>query len=186
MIICNALNAPFLLIRRYLLSTEATAAAEAALLIPALMTMLFGIFDVGTGILIDQKTITASQVAADLVGRVKEVSEADIDEIVSAAKLSFAPYKTTNFGIDIASVQFVADGEVCVLGRRTEGMDPNDAAITSLEDLGGDEGQGMIVVTVKYDYVPFFTQLFVNDFHMKEVAFTRGRRTPTVKWSDEC
>lgn len=186
MIVTRALIAPFLLMRRYLLSTEATAAAEAALLIPSLMTILFGIFDLGTGIIIDQKTITASQVAADLVGRVKTVSDADIDNIVEAARLSYAPYSSSGFGIDIASVEFVENGEVCILGRRTEGMAPNDTAIDSLEDLEAEEGQGMIVVTVKYEYVPFFSQLFVDNFHLQEVAFTRGRRTPTVAWNNEC
>jgi Flp pilus assembly protein TadG len=49
--------------------TEAVATVEAALVFPILLTLLLGTFDMGNGILANQKTIRASQIVADLMSR---------------------------------------------------------------------------------------------------------------------
>ena len=60
-------------------------------------------------------------------------------------------------------------------------MLPNTAAVASVNGMAP-MGEGMVIVTVKYKYAPFFAQLFVEPLEYREVAFTRGRRSPTVTW----
>jgi Flp pilus assembly protein TadG len=170
------------LLRNYWQDERGTALMEAALLIPSMMALLMGVFDVGNGIIINQRTITASQVAADLVSRDFTVTSAQIDEAVDAAELTFEPYESDEFAIDIVSTEFDEDGEPVVLWRDTRNMPPNEDAIDSIAGMG-EEGEGMIIVTVRYSYVPFFGQMFLSDFNMQEVAFTRGRRSPTVGYA---
>lgn len=169
-------------IRNYWQDERGTALMEAALLIPSMMALLMGVFDVGNGIILNQRTITASQVAADLVSRDFTVTSAQIDEAVEASSLTFEPYETNAFAIDIVSTEFDDDGEPIILWRETRNMPPNDEAVDSIAGMG-DEGDGMLIVTVRYSYVPFFGQMFLSDFDMQEVAFTRGRRSPTVGYA---
>ena len=170
------------LAKRFCKDRRGTALIEAALLIPVMMTLLMGVYDVGNGIMINQRTITASQIAADLISRDFAVTSGQLNEAIEAARLSFQPYDATPFGIDIASIEFDDTQQPVVLWRETRNMAPNETAVDSVAGLG-EEGSGLIIVTVRFSYVPHFGQLFMDAFNMQEVAFTRGRRSPTVEYA---
>ncbi len=169
------------LLKRWIKEDKATALMEAVLLFPPLITLLMGTFDLGFGIALNQKTITASQVASDLISRNKTVSLGDVNNIIEASRVTFEPYAINGFGIDVVSIEFDENNDPLILWRETRDMSPNDNAVNSTIGLGA-EGEGMVIVTVRYTYTPFFTGLFTNSFNLQEVAFSRGRRSPTVEW----
>lgn len=168
-------------IRKWVENDEATALVEAAFLLPPMMTLLMGVYDLGNGIALGQKTISASQIAADLIARDRTMNSAQIENIINAAELAFNPYSLNDFGIDIASVTFNAAQQPVVLWRRTRNMTPNHEAVNSVNGLAP-QGEGMVIVTVVYEYNPFFSKPVVGKIGFEEVAFTRGRRSPTVTW----
>lgn len=168
------------LLQNYWRDESGVALIEAAMLIPVMLVLLMGVYDVGNGVILNQRTISASQIAADLVSRDFTVTSAQITEATEAAELSFEPFENDSFGIDIVSTEFDEDQRPVVIWRRTQNMPPNEQAVDSIEGLG-EEGDGMIIVTVRYTYVPKFAQLFLQPFDMEEVAFTRGRRSPVVR-----
>ncbi len=168
-------------IKKWMQDEEATALIEAAFLLPPMMTLLMGVYDLGNGIALGQKTISASQIAADLIARDRTVNSAQVENIIDAAELAFTPYNLTDFGIDIASVSFNAAQQPVVLWRQTRNMTPNTDAVASVSGLAP-QGEGMIIVTVVYKYHPFFSKPVVGEIGFEEVAFTRGRRSPTVTW----
>ncbi|MFA7275819.1 MAG: TadE/TadG family type IV pilus assembly protein [Pseudobdellovibrionaceae bacterium] len=159
------------------------AVMEAAILFPPMLTLLMGTFDMGNAIVLSEKTITSSQVAADLVARNRTMDSASITDIISGAKLAFEPYALSGYGIDVVSVRFDASQNPEVLWRETQDMEPNTEAVASLAGFA-EEGEGMIVVTVKYTYAPQFAKFFMGDIDFTEVAFTRGRRSATVTWEE--
>lgn len=168
---------------RWRLSEAGTALTETVILFPVLISLMMGCFDLGQGILVNQKTIGASQIMADLIARNRVVTTALIDDIVNAGELALEPYNPQGLGYDIASVRFDADGDPEVLWRVTQNMPPNDAAVDSSEGLGA-EGEGVVVVTTTYTYRPYFTHFVVDEINMNEVAFLRGRRSATVTCAD--
>jgi Flp pilus assembly protein TadG len=168
-------------VRQWKLEEHGTAVVEAAVLFPPMITLMMGVFDLGNGIVLSQKTITSSQVAADLVSRNRTIDAASVEEVINAARLAFEPYGINQFGIDIASVEFDALQQPVILWRETRDMAPNAEAVQSLSGLAP-EGEGMIVVTVQYAYVPHFSRFFTGDLNLREVAFARGRRSATVTW----
>ncbi len=164
---------------RWLRDESATAATEAGLLFPVLMVMIVGLYDVGNGILANQKAITASQVVADLIARGKNVTDSQIDEAIEAGRLAMQPFDTSGYGIDIASIRFDEQQDPQVLWRVTENTAANVSAVDSTAGLGA-EGEGMVIVTIDYPYVPAFAGYIINTIQMKEVAFVRGRKSSTV------
>lgn len=168
-------------IQKWIEEEDATAMVEAAMLVPPMLTMLMGVYDLGNGIVLSQKTVTSSQIAADLVARGRTMDSAEIEEVINAAKLAFEPYQLHNFGIDVVSVTFDSLQQPVVLWRETRDMLPNTDAVQSVDGLAP-QGEGMIIVTVKYAYYPFFAQMFMGNLKFQEVAFARGRRSPTVTW----
>jgi Flp pilus assembly protein TadG len=169
--------------KSYLRDERGVSAIEAAMLFPVLFSMLMAIYDLGQGVVINQKTVAASQVIADLISRSEVVDTDLIDDIVIGGKLALEPYDKTPFGYDIASIEFDEDGDPIVLWRVTDNMDENENAIDSTIGLG-EEGEGVIAVSVVYAYEPFFTNFVVDSFDMTEVAFLRGRKSTTVTCSD--
>jgi Flp pilus assembly protein TadG len=169
-------------LRSWTKNEDGTALIEAAMLLPSMLTLLMGVFDLGNGITLSQKTITSSQIAADLVSRNRTMDTAGINDIIEGAKLAFEPYSLSGFGIDVVSVQFDAAQQPVILWRETVDMSPNDDAVQSVSGLAP-SGEGMIIVTVRYSYLPLFSHFFLGGFDLEEVAFARGRRTPTVTWA---
>ena len=159
------------------------SAVEFALLFPVLMLMLTAVYDLGQGVVLSQKVNTASQVIGDLITRKETVANADIDDTINAGELALFPYPTDSFGYDIVSVEFDENGDAFELWRRSFGMDVTDAPLIAAAGLG-DEGEGVVVVSVQYDYVPFFNNVFINSFVMNERAFLRGRKSFTVPCTD--
>lgn len=166
-------------ISHYFKNTEGVAATEAAFLLPLMLVMLMGAFDMGRGILINQKVIISSQVAADLIARNISVTNNDINEAIEAARLAIEPYENGGFGIDVVSVRFDENQQAVELWRETRNMLPNQTAIDSTSGIFR-EDEGLIIVTVSFEYIPSFSNTFMEAISMQEVAFARGRRNPTV------
>lgn len=169
-------------LRKWLRETSAVAAIESMFIFPVLMTMLFGIVDVGTGIIINTKVISASQISSDLLARDSAVTDNDINEARLAAEAAMIPYfKSEDFGLDIVGIRF--DGEEATATeewRDTFNMSPNLNAVPNSEGLGI-EDEGLIVVTVEYRYSPRFADFLTGDIEMREVAYVKGRNTPYVE-----
>lgn len=170
------------LIKRWKSQTQGAALMEAAILFPVLLTMLFGVYDIGHAITVNHKMITASQVAADLITRTPTVSTNELNQAIEAAGLAMAPYAdSSNIGIDVISVRFDEDDNPQQVWRETRNMNTNDneAALEKSRGLGT-EGEGALVVTVLYDYVPTFGNVVIKSFRLRETAFARGRRSSVV------
>ena len=173
---------------RYIQNRQASAGVEAALLLPFLFVMLFGVWEVGNALTANHKMITATQVVADLLARNSTATQNDVDQAIEAAKLAMMPYvqSTSGFGIDIISVRFDAQNNPTRVWEKSYSMGASadatrysDAALTSTTGLGT-SGEGAMVVTMIYDFRPTFGSGVISSFRMKEAAFSRGRRSSVV------
>ena len=170
-------------ILRWKREEDGTALTETVILMPVMISLLMGCFDLGQGILMSQKTIGASQIIGDLIARDRNVTFANLQDMITAGEMAFEPYSTATFGYDIVSVEFDDEGDPEILWRVTNNMLPDDNAVASTEGLGA-AGEGVIVVTSVYSYTPYFSNFIVDEINMREIAFLRGRRSPTVVCDD--
>jgi Flp pilus assembly protein TadG len=168
---------------RWVRDESATALTESVILFPIMISLLMGCYDLGQGIALNQKTIGASQIIADLTARNRSVDMVLMNDIIMAGQLAMEPYSTVPFGYDIVSIQFDEDGAPEVLWRITQNMDGNDDAVESSQGLGT-AGDGLVIVTTTYNFRPYFVNFVVDEINMNEVAFLRGRRSATVTCDD--
>lgn len=150
------------------------------MLFPILLTMIMGLWDMGNAMVANQRTITAAQVVADLIARERSVSDAELENYITAGQLAIDDGSVPSYGIDILSVEYDGNGNASQVWRETRGMSPDTLAIVNAAGLGG-EGEGAVVVTVTYEYEPLFTKMFTNSIDMKEQAFLRGRKAPIIQ-----
>lgn len=170
----------FALGKKWVVDTAATAAVEFVLIFPLLMIMLLGVFEMGNALSINQRSIAASQIIADLLARNVSVNQDIIDEAIRAGELAVEPYDLTDMGVDIVSVEYdVSNTPQEVWRYTTPNMVENAEALDRSVGLGVN-GDGALVVTVEYLYHPYFGSIIRSEFTMREMAFSRGRRTAVV------
>ena len=116
---------------RYIKDESGLSLVEMGVLFPVLLSMMMAVYDLGQGVVVNQKTVAASQIIADLVTRSETVDTEMITDIINSGELALEPYSTAEFGYDIASVVFDVDSDPVVLWRVTENMDQSDSAIDS-------------------------------------------------------
>lgn len=161
--------------KKWLKNNKATAAIEMGMLLPLMLTILMGMFDTGHAVLASQKVINASQTIGDLLGRHDIVNDTLLDEYIKAGELVLRPNDPTSYGVDIVGIQFDGDPDSPVeVWRETRNMSPNTEVVLGATGLG-DAGEGVLGVTVKYTYEPFFTSDFMGTFDISEVSYVRGR-----------
>ncbi len=166
-------------LQAWLKDKKGIAAAEAALVFPIMLSMLLGTFDIGRGILVNQKAIRASQVVADLVTRSIILSVSDLDEAIEAGGLSFHPYSDETYGIDVISVRFDDDGDPEIVWRETRNMLPLEDIQERVESLS-EPNTGVVVVAAQYVFEPVFAGFVMDELPMQEIAFAKGRRSSVV------
>jgi len=160
---------------------DGLAAIEAALVFPLLLTMLMGTYDLGNAILANTKVVRASQVVADLVTRKRATNNTEVLEAIEAGKLALEPLNTGSFGVDIASIEFDDEADSSIIWRRTVNMTPDPSVLNRVEALA-EENAGVVVVSVRYTYQPFFAHFLTGDISMMETAFARGRKSAVVRY----
>lgn len=162
---------------------DGVAATEFALIFPVMMMMLVGVYDYGVALVINQKTITASQMLSDLVARNVTVTEEDIDNIIDSGFQAIRPFPVENYGYDIISLRYDGDSaddiEPYVCWRRTANMTASDRPIDNAAPISA-LGEGLVIATVTYTYRPALTWRFFGTINMSETAFSRGRRSAVV------
>ena len=84
-----------------------TSAIEFALLVPVVFLMYIGAAEIGNLLTVDRRVETVALTAADLTAQVKQVSNADLADIVAASTSILTPYSTTPLKVVLSSV--VAD-----------------------------------------------------------------------------
>jgi len=155
------------------------AAVEAALIFPIMLVLLVGVFDAGNAILADQKAIRSSQVVADLVARQGIINSTDIAEAIAAGKLAFEPLDSSSYGVDIVSIRFDENANSEIVWRETVNMTPVADPLGSVIALEQAD-EGVVMVSVVYDYEPLFAGFVMSAFGIEETAFSRGRNSPVV------
>ncbi len=165
-----------LLFQRFRRDDTAVAAVEAGMIFPLLIIILCGMMDTGAGLVVNQKMITSCQTVADILAREDSVTDPALADAVAAGRLSLVPYETATFGVHVAGIQFTGSGPSPVI--RWQDMintDPNPDVVIRAAGLGA-LNEGVLAITTRYTYQPFFSGTFTGDIDMEEVAYVRGRR----------
>lgn len=159
---------------------DGMAAVEAAYIFPILLTMMLGVFDIGNGIIANQKAIRASQVTADLIARYAEVDTASLNEAIQGGQQALVPLDDSSYGVDVVSIAFDDDAVPTIEWRETRNMTPIADVLTRVASIA-EADEGVLVVAVEYMYEPLFAGFVVDDMQMQEIAFARGRKSAVIE-----
>lgn len=159
------------LFSRFLKDRSAVAMVEFAMLLPMMMLMTIGSFEVGRYALLTQKLDRISATMADLVARAEALSAAEMDNLFNSTDHLAQPFDFTGSGMVVVTSVLGREGQdPLVIGQRSKGtvtgasskIGSNGGSATLpgvFTDVNGQtlaDGEGIIISEVFYSYTPYF------------------------------
>ncbi len=166
-------------LRRFARNIRGLAASEFALLLPVMLTILIGTVEVGNAFIIDRKVTSAVQTASDLVAQARQVTTADLTDILTAVDLIIRPFDTTKGGTVIYSVVMDSGGTVSIGWSRTSGTGA-PSPTTSVPSGLLQPGSSVIVAAMNYRYVPLIGSGLIGNITISDAAYLRPRRQSVI------
>lgn len=152
------------------------AAAEFALIAPALIFLIMGVLEMSFRFRASEEATRYVHQVADIVSRETDLEQADLQELFDASVFMMKPLDTTDdLDLDIASVGFEGtDAEPTILWRRVAGT---EVSFDIPETQGmGIEDESIIRVGVRYNYQSVLTELFGGgSMAIEKSAYARPR-----------
>ncbi|MBO0333656.1 pilus assembly protein [Sneathiella sp. CAU 1612] len=177
------------------------AMAEFALMLPVLMLLTAGSFEVARYALMTQKLDRIAATLSDLIARsnIENITETEISNIIDSALFMAQPFDISgNNMIILTSVQGRAGQAPEILSQRISGSVTSASSIIG-DTIGGDatlpaafpdagsgetlaDGETLIIAEVYYDYDPYLTGDigFFGDMLLRAHAYFRPRFTDTI------
>ncbi len=157
--------------RRFSSDTNGSTIIEFAFIVPIVLLMLLGGFDVARYILLNQKLDRAAATMSDLVSRPSNITEAEINQLMRAAVEVVEPFDlATDGGVIISSV-YKRPGQAASVTWQIKGGGP----LRPISIIGGvgnppvmpngfiiRDNENIITAEVYYDYKPLFFQALKN------------------------
>ena len=143
--------------KKFLGETRGIAAIEVALVLPFLLLIYFGLFDLTSLISVNRKVTYAASVMADLVALNKtSVLKSNIQDYYAAANMVMAPTPAASvrvevFGYRISGVTITQAWKTDNAGGGSCGAAPSTAAMAPLMVAGND----LVVARVCTTYTPY-------------------------------
>lgn len=157
------------------------AAVEFAMLLPLMMTLYLGGFEVSQGVGAQRKTTLVSRTVADLVAQAKSVNDADMQNIFNAAIAVAAPYPRTPLKIVVSSVSIDATMRATIAwssAYNTAGRTVGDV-VTVPTGLGA-ANSTLIWAEVTYGYKPAIGYVVSGTLNLKDQLYMRPRLVSSV------
>jgi Flp pilus assembly protein TadG len=165
------------------------SAIEFSLILPIMLTMYFGVVELGNALTINRRTSIVASTAADLVAQEKTTSTTGLQDAFKASKSILTPIDTAPLKIVLTSV--VADannaGKVdwsCATGA---GATPRAKNSNYTVPVGLTQpNNSVIVAEVTYAYAPIIGSSFFNpgSYDMKRTFYARPRKSLVVTKTD--
>jgi Flp pilus assembly protein TadG len=157
-------------------------AVEFALIIPFLVTLLYGTAELGNIYMLDRKINRSAQIGADLVAQVETVSTSDLEDVMDAMDQIVSPFGTTTRKIKVSQIYYdPVDDQIEI----DWSVARNDTPLTGgdVYTLPGNlvaSGESVIIVSYEYTYTPTYAT-FLGSFTIVDEAYLRPRLTTRVE-----
>lgn len=198
-----SLKAPSLLarvVRRYAAmrgfagDRRGVAAVEFAFLVPVILFLLIGVFEVSRAVAMDRRFDLVTSMVADLVAREENISAADLNAIYNIAGQIMSPFDSSTLKISVipvkASPTDAANTRVypATTNRPSYhgGTQPAKCASYSLTSGLVPKGSSVIVVETQYNYTPVVVGYVLGSTTWKDKAYASPRHSCVDFDNDNC
>ncbi len=109
-------------IRRFLVNRRGAAALEFALIVPIMLTLMFGSIEVSELVGADRRVKTMTDSVADVMARDVRVTNVEVNDVLGSAGQMLFPMVNQNVGIRISAVEMTTPGNGEVIWSDARGL----------------------------------------------------------------
>jgi Flp pilus assembly protein TadG len=177
-------------LRRFVAGEQGVTAIEFALVLPVVLLILLGCFEVPRFVLICQRIARTSSGVADLVAQADEpITANQMNDIFTAAKIMMQPYDVVANGrIYVSSINNPSGSGVTLSWQKDNGGLPGVLNINSKLGLPNSDpstkmpatlvpgsNEEVLASEVYFKYTPVFSNLIYSGSQLYLIAYTRPR-----------
>ncbi len=173
--------------RRRLGRRDGSVAIEAAIIIPVLFTMFFGMVEMSQAFTAKRRVQGVATTTADLVAQSSSVSTADLVDIASIASQLMLPFSSTGLALKITSVAEDASSNITarwscawVSLASAPTCTTTVATYTGLPSGLLSAGQSVIVGQATYAFTPTVVDFLASGVTFSSAAYFRPRLVSSV------
>ena len=174
-------------LRRFARNERGVAAIEFALVLPIVVLLLLGCFEVPRYVMVFQKIARTSAGIADLVAQADEpITANQMKDIFTAGNIMMQPYDVVANGkIYVSSINNPSGNGVTLTWQRNnsgtvgtasklgaQGTDPTSKIPAALVPLSNEE---VLAAEVYFNYTPIFSTLIYQGTQLYMISYTRPR-----------
>ena len=169
------------LIRHIACDRRGNATVDFAFLLPMMLMLFIGVVEITNLLRLDRKVVAAAQTAADLITQEREVSAAQLTDILRASELVLEPFSAADHTVGVVAVRYDEDtGAPTVDWQESKNGGTIPDALTLAQNMGP-PGEGIVIVRVTYNYSPVFFEFVMGDTSVEETSIMRPRRSQFVE-----
>ena len=143
------------LLLAFVAARDGVALLEFALVLPLLALMLFGSVDAGRALAINGKVRAVASQTALMTAHSTLLYQADIDELLGAADLMFAPYAGKGETITVSQISIANNGRATIMWSASSGGTPRTQGSTiSVPTNLVTPSSYLILAEVAYPFTP--------------------------------
>lgn len=170
------------MIARLARDTRGIAVIEFAFVLPFLVALFIGGYQLSDAISAYRKVTVATKTVADLTSQYTSVTNQELDQILAASQQVMAPYEVANAKITVSQVSIDNNGVAKISWSR--GL--NTPAVTVGTDFTvpptiKQNNTSLIVATITYSYVPVVASGMFGTIPMRDDIIMSPRASSTVK-----
>jgi Flp pilus assembly protein TadG len=168
-------------LKNFLRDERGVTAIEFALVLPVVLLILLGCFEVPRYVLIVQKISRTSSGVADLVAQADEpLQKNQLTDIFNAGKVMMQPYDiVTNGKIYVSSINNPSGAGVALTWQRNNGGTGPASKITTGASIPGPlapaSNEEVLAAEVYFTYQPVLSTLIYTGSTLYRVSYTRPR-----------
>lgn len=152
------------------------AALEFALILPIMVVLYLGGFEVSEAFMINRKVTHATSVLGDLVAQAETISDDQMDNILDAVTTVMNPYPVDDLDIVVSGITIDDEGVATVAWSDSRNMTAyGEGAPYDLPDGISQPNTFLIAAEVRYHYTPTFGEALTGTFDLHDEFFLRPR-----------
>lgn len=165
----------------FLEDTRGIAITEFAIVLPFLILLYVGGYQLSDAISAYRKVTTAARTVADLTTQYMSVTNSDLDTILAASQQVMAPYNVRNAKLVVSQVSVDAQGAAKVAWSR--GLNTGALQTGTSYTLPATIKQNntsLIIASIEYTYTPNFASSLIGTIPMRENIIMSPRASSTI------
>jgi Flp pilus assembly protein TadG len=172
---------------RFRRDRKGVAALEFALILPVMLILYLGGFEVSDAVLINKKVSHATSVLGDLVTQVQALDDTEMSNILDATEAVVSPYGTTDFSILVMGVTIDAQSQATVTWRSARNATAPACGSAVVLPAGILQPSTFLVVAdIGYAFSPPFGKFITGDIDLTDKFYLRPRYSNAITYPSNC